>query len=85
MMTEDLEATCARLRGLISIIPLHKDLGAVVEGLDLAQPLHKEQQDLLLAALNRFDALVFPGQDLSPADEERIVRYFPHDGEVEAL
>ena len=50
-----------------------------VEGLDMEQPLGDEEQTLLLDAWRQHDLLLFRGQELSPAAQQRILETFPHD------
>ena len=80
MAVDDFSSQCARLG--VSFKPVQANFGAMVEGLDLKKPLSEEQQAVLLKGLDRHDILLFRGQALTPADEERAVRYFPHDSEV---
>ena len=82
MAVDDFSSLCAKLG--VALKPVQAKFGVTVEGLDLRKPLSDEQQALLLAAMDRHAALLFRGQALTPADEERAVRYFPHDAEVKS-
>ena len=53
-----------------------------VSGLDLNKPLSDEQRQLLMDVWRHYDVLAFRGQELSPADQERLLRVFPHDGKA---
>jgi taurine dioxygenase len=55
-------------------------LGATIEGLDLAQPLAKEDYDLVLGALGRHGVVRFPRQRLSGQDLRNFSARF---GELE--
>lgn len=76
----DLSERAARLG--IQLMPVHKNFGLQVSGLDLTHPLSDEQQALLLDAWRWHDLLLFRGQDIAPADEQRLLQYFPHDAQV---
>ena len=76
---DEFAAVCARLN--VHFTPLLQDFGVEVCGLDLTQPLG-EQRQVLLEALDRHDALLFRGQPLTPADEQRTMLYFSGDPEV---
>ena len=49
---------------MVTIVPSGQILGATVEGLDLARPLGDAEFRIVLAALGRYSALRFPGQQL---------------------
>ncbi len=66
----------------IELVPLHENFGVQVKGLDLSQPLTEAQQSLLLDAWRQHDLLLFCGQQLTPADEQRLLLLFPHDSEA---
>lgn len=66
----------------IQLTPIHRNFGLQVGGLDLTQPLSNDQQALLLNAWRWHDLLLFRGVEISPADEERLLQYFPNDAQV---
>lgn len=66
----------------VELEPLHKNFGVQVKGLDLTRPLSEEQQAFLLEMWRVHDLLLFRGQELSPADEQRALLYFPHDAQA---
>ena len=76
-----LEAQVAKM-SKVELEPLHADFGAIVHGLDLTKPLDEDQKELLVAAMHQYDALLFRDQQLSPADQERLLLSFPHDEKV---
>jgi alpha-ketoglutarate-dependent 2,4-dichlorophenoxyacetate dioxygenase len=49
----------------LTIKPLHPLFAAAAEGLDLSRPLSPAQRDEIVAAMDRYAVLVFPGQQLS--------------------
>jgi alpha-ketoglutarate-dependent 2,4-dichlorophenoxyacetate dioxygenase len=60
----------------LSIKPLHPFFAAAAEGLDLAKPLTGEQRDEIVAAMDRYAVLVFPGQKLSEDAQIAYARQF---------
>lgn len=66
----------------LALTQLSPDFGARISGLDLTKPLNSEQTDFVLAAFDKYDGLLFRGQELTPADEERLLLLFPHDAKA---
>jgi taurine dioxygenase len=64
----------------LTIRPLGFALGAEVTGIDLARPIDDSQRRELAAAWLKHMVLVFPGQDLTPAQQIAFSRNF---GELE--
>ncbi|KAK9824046.1 hypothetical protein WJX72_007318 [[Myrmecia] bisecta] len=66
----------------LTFTPAHANFGAVVGGMDLAQPLSEEVKKLLVDAMLVYDLLAFRGQHLEPAQEMALLTAFPHDEEA---
>lgn len=66
----------------VELVPLHKNFGVHVKGLDLTKPLSEEEQQFVLAAWKEHDLLLFRGQQISPEDQQRLLLLFPHDIDV---
>lgn len=64
----------------VNVTPLHPALGASVTGVDLRTPLDGAEVAAIQAAIDRFGMLVFPGQDLTDAQQIAFTRNF---GELE--
>ena len=64
----------------MSVTPLDAPAGARVTGVDLSQPLSHENGEGILDALAEHGVLVFPDQNLTPAQQVEFSRLF---GEVE--
>ena len=60
----------------MKVTPLSKACGALIEGIDLSQPLDERQIRFVQDAWNRHLVLVFRGQTLSEADQQRFAGYF---------
>jgi len=60
----------------ISIEPLCPALGAVIEGVDLRQPLEEAAIKIINDAFDEHIVIVFRDQDLSEADQLRAAGYF---------
>jgi taurine dioxygenase len=60
----------------IQITPLSPNIGAVVEGLQLAQPINDAQRQLISSALLRHQLLFFRNQALSPRQHRDFARQF---------
>ena len=58
------------------IIPTHETLGANVEGIDLAQPLARQDFGAILRALGEHGVLCFPRQDLTAAALKAFSEHF---------
>ncbi|KAI8468156.1 MAG: hypothetical protein J3K34DRAFT_18868 [Monoraphidium minutum] len=72
-------AAAAAARGW-SLRPLHRDLGVEISGADLRAPLDGDTAALLFDLICEYDLLLFRGQELTPADEERVLTtVLPHD------
>jgi taurine dioxygenase len=56
--------------------PIAAPFGAMVENIDLHAAATPGQVAALRAALDTYSLLCFPDQDLEPADEMRVMRYF---------
>ncbi|HVH76536.1 MAG TPA: TauD/TfdA family dioxygenase [Stellaceae bacterium] len=65
----------------ISIRPLHPLIGAEVAGLDCRRPLDAQEVAAVAAGMDRHAVLVFPGQDLTDAQQIAFSRHF---GELES-
>lgn len=63
----------------ITVTPVSSSVGALVEGLDLRQPLDDHAVEAVLNAFHQHIALVFRGQDLT---EEQQIRFACHFGEL---
>ncbi len=63
----------------LTITPVSPNVGALVEGLDLREPLGEANVKTILDAFHEHIALVFRGQDLS---EQQQVRFACHFGEL---
>lgn len=59
---------------MVRIQPLSDVAGASVQGLDLHEALHADQQQMLADALHRFGFIVIKHQSLAPADLVRFAR-----------
>lgn len=77
-------ATMARDVG-VKLTPLHHTFGVEIEGLDLSRPLSGDQKSLVNSAMDTHDAILFRGQALTPADEERLLLTLPHDAQVDCI
>jgi taurine dioxygenase len=60
----------------LRITSLGGSFGARVAGVDLSRPLHPSVLDALDRAFLTWHVLSFPEQDLTPADEMRVMQYF---------
>lgn len=60
----------------LSIVPLHRALGAEIRGVDLARPLDAATAQAIVQAFDKYIVLVFRGQELSEADQLRTAGYF---------
>ena len=58
------------------VTPLSDALGAAITGIDLSQPLDPDTVAALRKTWCDNVIVVFPGQKLSEADQERFCRYF---------
>lgn len=57
-------------------VPLSSACGAMIEGIDLTQPLDERQIKFVQDAWNKHLVLVFRGQTLSEEDQQRFAGYF---------
>ncbi|MFT5173702.1 MAG: alpha-ketoglutarate-dependent 2,4-dichlorophenoxyacetate dioxygenase [Gammaproteobacteria bacterium] len=60
----------------MKITALHSRFAARVQGIDLSTELAPRAVSAVLAALDQHSVLVFPQQDLTPADQVRFSSYF---------
>lgn len=60
----------------MKVTPLSKACGALIEGVDLSRPLDERQIRFVQDAWNKHLVLVFRGQTLSEADQQRFAGYF---------
>ena len=60
--------------------PLHRCIGARVEGLDLSRPLAADLVAAITAAMDRHAVLVFPGQHF---EDDQQLQFGSQFGEVE--
>jgi taurine dioxygenase len=60
----------------MKVTPLSKACGALIEGVDLSRPLGERQIRFVQDAWNKHLVLVFRGQTLSEADQQRFAGYF---------
>lgn len=65
---------------VLSIRPLHPVFAAEAEGIDCRQPLDPETVAAVEQAMDEYAVLVFPGQDVSDAEQLAFTRHF---GELE--
>lgn len=65
---------------LLSIAPVTDGFAARVEGLDLSKPLDPATVDAIVAAMDQYAVLVFPGQTFDDEQQLEFGRYF---GEIE--
>jgi taurine dioxygenase len=61
---------------VVVVTPVGGSFGARITGIDLRRQLNPEQQDIILHAFHVYHLLCFPGQDLAPADELRLLELF---------
>ncbi|KAK9811604.1 hypothetical protein WJX72_006810 [[Myrmecia] bisecta] len=74
---EKLLSRAAELK--VEFVPLHRNFGAEVLGVNLTKEQDEATKVLLIAAMQEYDTLLFRGQELHPRDEERFLTIFPHD------
>ena len=65
----------------LSIRPLHPTIGAEVSGIDCRKPLGAQEVAAVEAGMDKHAVLVFPGQDLTDAEQIAFSRHF---GELES-
>ena len=58
------------------ITPVSRALGARISGVDLSKPIDTKLQQEIYADFVKYQALVFPDQNLTPKDHIRIAGYF---------
>jgi alpha-ketoglutarate-dependent 2,4-dichlorophenoxyacetate dioxygenase len=59
---------------LLTIEPLHPDLGARITGVDLGAPLAQDAADAIRAAIDDYSILCFPGQHMDDAKQLAFTR-----------
>jgi alpha-ketoglutarate-dependent 2,4-dichlorophenoxyacetate dioxygenase len=64
----------------LSIRPLHPMFAAEIEGVDCRRPLERAVVDAIERAMDEYAVLVFPGQDITDAEQIDFTRHF---GELE--
>ncbi|HUC73018.1 MAG TPA: TauD/TfdA family dioxygenase, partial [Stellaceae bacterium] len=64
----------------LSIRPLHPVFAGEVEGVDCRRPLDGEEVAAIKAGMDEYAVLVFPGQELTDAEQIAFTRHF---GELE--
>jgi taurine dioxygenase len=65
----------------VTVAPFDGSFGATVTGVDFAGPVAADDVAAVLDAFHAFQVLCFPEQQLSPADEVRLVELFNPVGE----
>lgn len=66
----------AHVSHLFKVTPLNPAIGAVIEGIDLAQPLNVAAQKQIETALLQHQVLFFRGQALTPVQHAALARQF---------
>jgi taurine dioxygenase len=59
-----------------AVVPVTRDVGAEITGVDLSRPLTDEERDLVHQALLRHKVVFFRDQAMAPADQLRFTEYF---------
>ncbi|MBT9554003.1 MAG: TauD/TfdA family dioxygenase [Hydrogenophaga sp.] len=77
----DLPSTYARFK----VEPYTPNIGAVIHGLDLGQPLDEATQGELRQALAQHEVIFFRDQQLTPEQQVRFTRSFGNVAEVKAF
>lgn len=68
----------------MKIVPLHDEFGALISGVDLAQPLDTDTQSQLDQAINRYSVLLFrDAENAKPINSEQQIRFSQYFGSLE--